>query len=57
MGNDKGTPMSQREESGTVLDEEYVGAFQVFIERHYGEAIEAILQADDEALHYPLIVE
>ena len=38
-------------------EETVVEAFQIFLEQHFGESLEALLHAEDEAQHYPLIVE
>lgn len=57
MGKEEFSPLSQREEAGFQHDAEYVEAFQIFLEQHYGESLEALLHAEDKARHYPLIVE
>lgn len=57
MGKEKFSPFSQCEEAGFQHDAEYVEAFQIFLDQHYGESLEALLYAEDEAQHYPLIVE
>lgn len=57
MGKQKDVLLSHPEEAAALPDVEYVRAFQLFLENYHGESIEALLLADDGALHYSLVVQ
>lgn len=57
MGKHKDVFLSLPEEAGSWPDVEYVRTFQLFLENYHGDAIEALLFAEDAALHYSLVVQ
>jgi hypothetical protein len=56
MGKQKDV-LSEPDEPAAVPDVEYIRAFQLFLENFQGEQLEALLFAEDAALHYSLDVQ
>lgn len=57
MGKQKDSVLTHPEEAAALPDDEYVRAFQLFLENYHGESIEDLLTAQDGSLHYSLVVQ